>query len=163
MKYEVLYHRTAPWLPGETTPQRDARMRTRDLPDVAECYPDNYPGKIISVRKVRDVVQGKLPTLKNMADKDRLFAIVDLDVEGRAALASHRRKIKGGRVEPVTFEDRHGATAATLRLQFGDAEDAETRSDDRDDFEGRRFVEVSSLARSMLARTVTHAGRATSG
>ena len=158
MKYEVLYHRDAPWRVGETKAERVERMRSRTPLATADRYPNCYPGQVISIRALCDVAQGRLPSLSNMADKDNIVVVLDLDKKGREALAGRGRKIVAGRPERVTFEDRHGATAQTLRAQFADAEAAEAKAEDRFDMDGRRFVEVSALARGFLDPTVTNTG-----
>ena len=158
MQYEILFHRDVPWRVGEKTAERARRMRDRTPVAVEDRYPETYPGRVISVRIQRDVILGKLPSLRNMADKDHLFLVLDLDKSQRDALSSRRRKIVAGRAERVTFDDRHGALASTLRSQFTDPEAAEAKASDPFDIEGRRFIEVVTTARAFLEPTDTHTG-----
>ncbi len=166
MLAEVLLHRDTSWRVGETKAERVARRRDRTLVASDERYPGSFPGQVISVRRVGARSKSRrqaratklLPSLRNMADKDHLSVVLDISPAQRASLASGRSKIVNDSVAPVTFNNRHGAIAPILRKQFADVEDAETRSEDRDDFEGRRFVEIALLAKQMLAPTVTHTG-----
>jgi len=180
VKHEVLYQKSVPWLPGETTPQREARLTMgRDVAS-AECYPGSYPGRVISLCPVGS----DRPSLRNMADKDRLCVVLDLSDEERQGLASRQRKISlttestehtekgvipiGSSSVPsvssvvktavVSFEDRWGAVAPTLRRQFEKPEEVEAKADDEFDFEGRRFAELASLARDILPPAETHTG-----
>jgi hypothetical protein len=166
VRYEILFHRTAPWLVGETTEERDLRRRTafltteptsgakapgtenREEGDTGRQYPDTYPGRVISVRDVRDVKSGKLPSLANMADRDRQCVELDLDAKARAALACRTQKVSSSvnsagsvvnSLSPVTFNDRHGAVAARLRERHADAEQWE-----RDDRAARDAAEAAN-------------------
>ncbi len=161
MQYEVLYHAREAWKVGETKAERVERFRLARALATAERYPDCYRGMIISVRSQRDVILGKLPSLRNMADKDHKVIVLDLVPQQRAALASRRRKIVAGREQDVTFDDRHGATTISLLNAFGSieaAEAAESKAEDHFDVDGRRFIELAAIARSFLAQTVTETG-----
>jgi hypothetical protein len=61
-------------------------------------------------------------------------------------------------VVAVTFDDRWGALAATLRRQFDGPEEAEAKADDPFDVDGRRFAAVAEIARGSLPDTVAHTG-----
>ena len=125
MQYEVLSHRDATWRVGETKAERVDRTRVHAPVAVEQRYPETYPGRVISVRAVADVESGKLPSLRKMSDRDHPVVVLDLDTAGRAALSSRLQKVVGGRPEPVTFDDRWGAVAPTLRKQFDKPEDIE--------------------------------------
>lgn len=167
-RIEVLYHRTAQWLPGETTDERDARMRSHDVASSESCYPGGMPGLVISVR---DVVPGYL-TLSHMADKDRLVVILDLTEPEIAALQSKTRKINPATQRPaaLTLEDRLGAVLPALVAKYGsraavevaeqtaniEAREAELTSDSP--HEPHTFtLDVERLSKA-LPPTVTHTG-----
>ena len=121
---EVLAHRTASWTVGETKVDCQTRMSSISTTSTAEQYPDNYPGLVISVRNRADVVAGKMPTLENMADKDRLFFTLDLTETEILALSSKTMKIDVANKRPVlrTFGDRFGAVAIELAKKHADPE-----------------------------------------
>ena len=166
MLTEVLSHRASPWRVGEKKAEREQRMRDGTPVAVKDRLPGYFPGEVIVTRRVGERTRSPThrgrtvarPSLRDMADKDHVFTVLDLDVAGRADLESGRRKIVGGHSERVTFEDRQGALAAILRSQFSDAEEAEAKADDAFDFDGRRFVMAREIAEGFLAPTDTHTG-----
>ena len=158
MEYQVLYETEPAWLVGETTAEREERLNAGTPCITDDCYRGNYGGRVTSIRAVRDVIQGRFPSLQNMSDKDHPMVVLDLDEDGRADVASRRLKIVDGKSEPVTFDDRWGAIAQVLHAQFEDPEATELKADDPFDVEGRRFVEVSRTAVDLLPPTVTSTG-----
>lgn len=158
MKYEVLRHVREQWRVGETKSGRVARLRSPSPLTAEQRYPDGYAGKVISVRAVRDVAQGRLPSLRNMEDKEHEVSVLDLTSKQRERLSSRRDKLVGGKILRVTFDDRHGALASILRKQFDDVEAAEAKADDRFDVDGRRFAAIRDIACEHLAPTVTETG-----
>ncbi|MHC5056716.1 MAG: hypothetical protein ACYTKD_18675 [Planctomycetota bacterium] len=120
MKYEVLYRAAPSWLVGETSEERDARLRrtvfTAEVaesaedtePDVTSSsarsassavedagvrYPGDYAGRVIAIRPVADVESGRLPSLKQMSSKARPVVMLELTDEEVRGLASRRMKI----------------------------------------------------------------------
>jgi len=161
MFYEVLYHRTAPWLVGEKKEEREARFRrkTRALA-VAERYPGSYAGRVISIRPVAATRRKRkpLPSLKQMSDKDRPVVVLDLTPAQARAVSCKGAKIVGGKLANVTFEDRHGVIALVLRKQFAHPEEVEAYSEDEFDLDGRQFATLIETVRDFLPAAETHTG-----
>jgi len=198
VRYSVLYREAPAWHVGETTDARNARGFTA-TPDAGH-YPDDYAGKVIAVKPAdHNWSKGDL-------SGGRRVVTLDLTNDERARLASRVMKIGTAEdaehvtgpavaVPPkvpfsassacsavqavVTFDDRWGAVAPTLRKQFpGDgapeAAEQEAIAGSTDGAgreapsgaewfvsEGRRFREVSALATMMLPRNVVHTGAGT--
>jgi len=159
MLHEILYHRTAPWLVGEKKEEREVRFREEPRAlAVEERFPGSYAGRVISIRPVRDVIQKRLPSLKEMASKDWPVVVLDLSPAEANAVACGGAKIVDGKLANVTFEDRHGAVAPMLRKQFAHPEEIEAYSEDEFDIDGRQFAALADLARDLLPAAETHTG-----
>jgi hypothetical protein len=80
------------------------------------------------------------------------------DEELALVRSSGLRVAEDGRsLAAVTFDDRWGAVAKTLRDNLADPEAAE-RGDEEMDLEARRFAELSALAKQMLPKVEVHTG-----
>lgn len=113
--YRVLYRKTPAWLVGE--PQESAVIR-RSFVDVStpdQHYPDDYAGHVISVKSLSHNWRPG-----DTADPSRALVTIDLTLEEAARLRV--RELKLGTLDrpvPVTLDDHYGATASTLRTEFG--------------------------------------------
>jgi len=161
--YEVLYHHAAVWKVGETKTEREARFREVSASlATEERYPGCYAGRIISSRRVRDVIQKRRPSLREMSSKDWLVVTLDLSPAEVNAVACGGAKIVGDALANVTFEDRWGAVAPVLRRQFRSPEEVEAYGEELDhgivDMDGRRFVALAELLHDMLPLAEMHTG-----
>jgi len=171
-RVEVLFHRTASWTIGETQEQCWNRMRSIDVTASVDCYPDEYPGKVISVRPVADIVEKGLPSLMQMADKDRPCVTLDLTDAEIAGLSTRTRKIDAETERPVavTLDDRHGAILSDLVEKYGSREAVEVAEQTADieakaagltpeiPHEPHTFTLDVQRLRKALPPTVTHTG-----
>ncbi len=154
MRYEVLYQKRAAWLVGETKEEaasRRANALSTSMP--SRQYPNDYAGRVIAIRK-----SGVKPSLRDMEGDLLQVAELELTREDVESLCSRSQKIGAGVLAPVRFEDRWGKVAETLHANFADAEAAEKQVEDETSLDGRRFAELSALAKKMLPKTVTHTG-----
>lgn len=140
MTFEVLYCVKAVWDVGANT------LAVRK----GEHYPDDYAGKVISVRKI-----GTGPSLRKMANQH--LKVVELDLDEKTRIGLSDRKLK---IDPLTqktavptLDDRWGKiTADVLRANFADPLAAEAKADDPYDVDGKRFADVASLAVGFLPK-----------
>jgi hypothetical protein len=165
---EIMFERTAPWLPGETTEERDARRDRACSVLMEQCIPGEIPGKVLSTQTV-------LPGRKSfaqMADKNRLVVTCDL-TDAELTLVRDRE----GRLDPaterpvaLTLEDRMGATLPDLITEYGSRsavlakwqeagiERREAELNPETQWEPNEFdLRVRELTKA-LPQTVTHTG-----
>ena len=148
--YWIVFWKTPPWLVGET--KEHAADRRQALPpcNSDEQYPDVYPGKIRQV----------LPAIKDRPSEDEHVGVALVSLTDSQAVAAGQNRIKfiDGQIEGVTFEDRFGATASSVRAQYGEevALQAVNKFSDRDDLESvAASIRASAKA---LPQTKTHTG-----
>jgi hypothetical protein len=88
-------------------------------------------------------------------------AELDLAEDDVAALRTRAQKISRSGLWPVSFDDRWGAVAKTLRDNIDDPEEAEREAlttKDGGGLDALRFAELSALAKGMVPKTQTHTG-----
>lgn len=133
---------------GEDELDAVVRRRFVDVSQVTQRYPDDYAGKIISVRP-----DGHRWTQKDVADPGRAVADLDLTTAETRALRDRESKLDASlRIVTVTFDDEYGATAAALRAQFNVERELT-------DVEQRLFDEEATRLRRLLPKTVVHSGQ----
>ncbi len=158
MQYKVLHFEQAPWKVGEKEADRNVRVKNNEHVDTRDCYPDGYPGKVISV----------IPATESFSRGDidhpsRAVVTLELTNAERVALASRKSRIEAGSPVPVTFDERWGRLAEVLHQNFDDPEKAERESEDRmqvmiEGSDGWRFAEITAFNKQMLPQTVKRGG-----
>ncbi len=147
MQYRVLYRSGPAWEVGANTPQI--------IP--GSHYPGDYSGQVVSVKKLdHRFTPGDLAG-------GRVAIELDLTESQQDDLRSRRGKLAVvlglPAIVPVTFDDRWGEVASTLRANLDDPEQAEREVDEEaETFDGRRFAELAILARKMLPAMYVHSG-----
>lgn len=159
MLRDVLITPAPSWLIGEGDEKPEylvGRDGIRTIPEPVnpdDHYPDDYAGKVVAVRR-----SGWRWTEMDLAG-GRVIVQMELTDQEAGWVSSRTRKIINGERVPITFEDRWGSQiAARLRERFDDAEDAERRSDDPNDYIGRQFAAQSVLFKKLLTPVVVHTG-----
>jgi hypothetical protein len=165
---EIMFERTAPWLPGETTAERDARRSRQCSVVMEQCLPDEIPGKVISSQRV---VPGR-KSFTQMADKDRLVVICDLTDAELKSVEERNSRIDPTTGLPVarTLEDRFGAVLPMLVSEYGSREDVFAKWQEADaarqaalldpeiHHETSEFELCVRRLQQTLPQTVTHTG-----
>jgi hypothetical protein len=128
------------------------RVRQEDA-SAAERYPNDYRGRIISV-----IGEGRRFNSADVADPSRMAVTLELTDDEAASLKKRTAKIGDALdIVPVTFDDRWGAIAETLRANIDKTEAAEY-ADAELDLDARRFGEIALIARRSLPKTEVHTG-----
>jgi hypothetical protein len=153
MKYRVLFQTCPIWKPGELDVDAEPRRVRQEDASAAERYPNDYRGRIISV-----IGEGRRFNSADVADPSRMAVTLELTEDEAASLKRRTAKIGDALdVVPVTFNDRWGAIAETLRANIDKIEAAEY-ADPELDLDARRFAEIALLARRALQKTEVHTG-----
>jgi hypothetical protein len=153
MKYRVLFRTCPAWKVGERDVDAEKRRaRAGNVLD-AERYPGDYMGQVISV-----IPADKQFSAGDVADPSRAVMTLSLSEEEYDALRTRAHKVGADRrFIDVTFEDRWGAVAETLRSNIDNPEAAELG--DRDsDIDALLFAEISELATDSLEKNDVHTG-----
>lgn len=114
--YWVCFQRCPYWLTGESTRDVWARRKASTVGTEAQRYPDDYPGRIVSVVDGSKERPGW--TRGELTDAIKL----DLTPAQYAAAGSRQVKVVAGALVPVAVADRFGAATAVLLTKYSEAE-----------------------------------------
>ena len=116
--YWVCFQRCPYWLTGESSKDVWARRKAPDTSVDSQRYPDDYPGRIVSV------VDGSKPR-PGWTKGELIDAIkMDLTPAQYSDAASRRVKVNpvGWTLTPIGLEDRFGAATSALIARYTEAQ-----------------------------------------
>jgi len=146
----VVFRKMSLWKVGETKEAAAIRRAGAPTPLTdAERYPEDYAGRIQSLVPGQD----PKPSWATDLSDCQLFS---LTTSQRKDCWQRKLKVIGGKLVPVSFEDKFGANTAKLREHYSDDEVLGAKhGDDKKSIE----LQAKTLALSKaLPRTVTHTG-----
>jgi len=156
--YWVVHQRTAYWQLSESSYTVWTRRKRGDGVAPATSYPDDFPGRIVSV------IDGRKPRPGWASGELHAALLMDLTPTQYSEASARRVKLVGTTLVPIALADRFGAATATLTAKYSEAElvaakEETPEPDDAVAFETHKAIsDAISAAVKALPATDAHTG-----